>query len=484
MRLRHLFTASAAGLFGVALVTGVALVVLTSWMHRAAVDQVEALEGVRAAMELRTDLLVYQREYRLWALQRSAAQKRAVERAQESVERALSALRAQNPQGPERASVERLASGVETYLQAVRTEMVAPPRPPEPLPEQRELEAALDSARSLVDGNLREAQRTLERVRRWDRLANALGLTVAVLLLGGVVSVLLLIRAYVTRPLLRMQETITRYQPGHGGVVAPESGADELREIGRAFASLSERLENQRERQLEFIAAVGHELRNPLNAMRASAALVLRDAQGGAGTALGERVARIERQVLRLDRLAEELLDTARVEAGRLDLHPASNDLTQLVRDAVSLYQPVSALHQWEVELPAQPIWLTCDAHRVAQVLNNLLNNALKYSPDGGRLRVAVEGAGDEAWVLVEDEGVGIARDELPHIFEPFRRARATRSTIPGVGLGLSVSQRIANAHGGRIEVESTPGVGSRFRLILPKGSPPPGLQASPGTPA
>jgi signal transduction histidine kinase len=182
---------------------------------------------------------------------------------------------------------------------------------------------------------------------------------------------------------------------------------------------------------------------------------------------------RLERQSVRLDRLVEDLLDTARIEAGRMELKAAPVELGVLVREACELHRTVSPVHTLEVALPPGPLQVECDAHRISQVLHNLLSNALKYSPAGGTVRVRVRVQQAQAVVEVEDPGLGIAPEELPLLFQPFRRTSATRQSIPGVGLGLWVSRRIIEAHGGRLEVESTPGTGSLFRLQLPLQQPP-----------
>jgi signal transduction histidine kinase len=117
-------------------------------------------------------------------------------------------------------------------------------------------------------------------------------------------------------------------------------------------------------------------------------------------------------------------------------------------------------------------VLVRCDGTRISQVLNNLLNNAIKYSPRGGRVQVELSTAPDAARVSVTDSGVGIPATELESIFEPFRRSSTTRDTIPGIGLGLAVGRRIIEAHGGRIEVHSEEGIGTTFRLSLPRGLP------------
>jgi signal transduction histidine kinase len=142
-----------------------------------------------------------------------------------------------------------------------------------------------------------------------------------------------------------------------------------------------------------------------------------------------------------------------------------------VVRDAVELYRtstPAGAGRHIALREPESGLTVDVDAFRIGQVLNNLLSNALKYSPGAAEVLVSVERDGDDAVVSVIDHGIGIAPADLPHVFEPFRRTGASRELAPGVGLGLSVSRRIIEAHHGRIDVVSSVGSGSTFSVRLP----------------
>jgi len=176
----------------------------------------------------------------------------------------------------------------------------------------------------------------------------------------------------------------------------------------------------------------------------------------------------VKRQVHGLDRMIGDLLDTSRIEAGQLELRVKDCDLRAIAQASFDLFNSGSSEYQLKLSLPDDPVHVHCDPLRIEQVINNLLSNAIKYSPRGGRIEVALKRANDQALIWVSDEGVGIAREDLPYIFEPFRRTAASREEVPGVGLGLSVAQRIVRAHGGAIHVESQTGRGSTFRVHLP----------------
>jgi signal transduction histidine kinase len=180
----------------------------------------------------------------------------------------------------------------------------------------------------------------------------------------------------------------------------------------------------------------------------------------------------VRRQVDRLERMVGDFLDTARIEAGQLALKLEASDAGELARSVVELFQSTSADHALRLEVASAPLELRCDPARIEQVLNNLVSNAIKYSPAGGDVLVRVEREPAHVVFSVTDRGLGIPLDEQARLFEPFRRVGASNSAIPGVGLGLFVSRRIAEAHGGRIDVKSAPGEGSTFTLRLPIEAP------------
>jgi signal transduction histidine kinase len=169
-----------------------------------------------------------------------------------------------------------------------------------------------------------------------------------------------------------------------------------------------------------------------------------------------------------MKRLVDDLLDAARIEAGTLELQMERSDARDLVRAVVDLFEPVARAHHLVTDIPKQPVMLMCDPVRLEQVLTNLINNAIKYSPRGGTVRVMLARIGSTVTLAVTDEGIGMSQADAEHVFEPFRRTEATKTAIPGVGLGLFVAQRIVEAHGGTISVVSTPGKGSTFTVRLP----------------
>lgn len=329
--------------------------------------------------------------------------------------------------------------------------------------------SALSSLEELIHDERAVAQHAWSKAEIGDRAGNIIGLAVGCGALIGFLVVMLRMHRFVTRPFLDLAEAIRRIARGDAQARAPEHGAGELVDIAHALNAMADRLERQDADRLRFLGGVAHDLRNPLAALRATTHLL----QPNGGPALSddehrEAITVIDRQVTRLERMVGDVLDASRIEAGHLELRMDRQDLRALAKEVVYLHQTSSTKHEIDFDVPDEPVLIRCDSTRIDQVLSNLLSNAIKYSPRGGLVTVRVGLDGGRAVVSVTDRGIGIAPDELEQVFEPFRRTGASRETIPGVGLGLSVSRRIVEDHGGEIEVTSQPGYGSTFRVLLP----------------
>jgi len=192
----------------------------------------------------------------------------------------------------------------------------------------------------------------------------------------------------------------------------------------------------------------------------------------------------IERNARRLLRLVDDLLVVARSDVGRLGIAPERLDLAELARECVQGARPAAAEQGIEIsaEVDGPPVPVSADRARLGQVVDNLISNALKFTPAGGRVRVSVRAEEGRALLEVADTGVGIPRGEQERLFERFyRTSQAIASATPGTGLGLAISKMIVEAHHGRIEVQSEEGAGASFRVLLPLAAGPPGTQADRG---
>jgi PAS domain S-box-containing protein len=239
-------------------------------------------------------------------------------------------------------------------------------------------------------------------------------------------------------------------------------------------ASLEQlREQNEQLRQLdslkdEFVALVSHELRTPLTSIRGYLELMREDAN------LTDEQTRfletIDRNAVRLQRVVGDLLFCAQVEAGKLSLDREPLDLNALLEDAIANAAPAAQARAVELQSDLTAFAeLLGDRARLAQVVDNLVSNAIKFTPAGGRVRVASAGRDGEVEITIADTGMGIAAHELPRLFQRFfRTERATAQAIPGTGLGLAIANAIVEGHGGRIDVESVEGAGTAFRVRLP----------------
>jgi signal transduction histidine kinase len=220
------------------------------------------------------------------------------------------------------------------------------------------------------------------------------------------------------------------------------------------------------------LGIVAHDLRNPLNTINMSAALLLDPAFSEVQRTRQAQM--IQRSVKRMDRLIQDLLDIARIEADRLNLNREIQDPRDLVEEAVELHASLAAARalvlrcDWGQEVLA----ISVDRDRLLQVLSNLIGNAIKFTPEGGNIEVRAEQTDEGVRFSVRDTGPGIPAEDLPRLFQPFWQAK--RGSVDGAGLGLMIARGIVEAHGGTIGAESAPGQGSTFSFTIPAVSAPP----------
>jgi two-component system, sensor histidine kinase len=223
-------------------------------------------------------------------------------------------------------------------------------------------------------------------------------------------------------------------------------------------------------RKDEFLATLAHELRNPLAPM-VNAVAILRRA--GTDPQVTQRaLSMMERQLAQMVRLVDDLLDVARITTGKLTVRRQSTELAPIVRSAVETVRPMidARGHTLDVSLPDEPVLLHADATRLGQVFSNLLNNAAKYTENGGRISFTASVEHEELTVRVEDNGIGIAPETLPRIFEMFTQVdQSIERKQAGLGVGLTLARRLIELHNGSIEVRSAGlGHGSTFIVKLP----------------
>jgi PAS domain S-box-containing protein len=240
----------------------------------------------------------------------------------------------------------------------------------------------------------------------------------------------------------------------------------DVTELKRAEAALQE---NDHRKDV-FLATLAHELRNPLAPLRNSLEIVRHD--GTDSQRVHAALETMSRQISHMERLIDDLLDVSRITHDRLELRLQRVELASVLEHALEASRPLaeSRRHDLVVQLPDEPVQLNGDPVRLAQIFGNLLNNAFKYTHAGGRITVRAERSGDGIVVSVADNGVGIAPELLPHIFEMFARADGElERSAGGLGIGLTLVKQLVEMHGGSVEASSGgPGLGSVFRVRLP----------------
>jgi signal transduction histidine kinase len=232
---------------------------------------------------------------------------------------------------------------------------------------------------------------------------------------------------------------------------------------------LNEELAQANRRKTEFLATLAHELRNPLAPL--SNGLHLMRMASTKPDLLDKTRQMMERQIQHMVHLVDDLLDVARISTGKVELRRQKMDLKDVVATAVETSASLidSASHKLTVEVPSRPLPMDADPTRIAQVVSNLLNNAAKYTPQGGRIALKVRVEHGQAVLSVSDTGVGIAADALDKVFEMFAQIPSAGKPQGGLGIGLSLVQSLVALHGGRVSATSPgPGQGSTFTVRLP----------------
>ncbi|MHB8574288.1 MAG: sensor histidine kinase [Dehalococcoidia bacterium] len=297
-----------------------------------------------------------------------------------------------------------------------------------------------------------------------DIVGSVLAIMIAAALSPGVAAVALW-------PLRRMVRTAERL--GEGALdqrVRLQYGTDEVGQLADALNQMAARLEALFAAQRQFVSDASHELRTPLTIVRSSIELLLLHIEEDPER-VPELLRAAHRELARMSRLVTDLLELARIDAGlRLDLR--SLNLIDVAQTVLGDVRALDTGHTFIVEWTASPR-VQADGQRVAQILRNFLDNACKFTPSDGAITLRTGGTEADGWVEVADTGPGIAPEQLGLIFDRFYRVDAARSRDRGgAGLGLAIAKSLAEMQHGHLQVESLPGVGACFRLVLPRDAP------------
>ncbi len=300
----------------------------------------------------------------------------------------------------------------------------------------------------------------IERINNASLLAAAISGGIAILLA-------LVLAALILRPVRGLTQAADQLAAGDLSQRVDVRGSGELASLGRTFNQMAASLQEAEERRQSMTADIAHELRNPLAVQRAH----LEALQDGVYPLTQENLAQIGEQNQQLTRLVDDLRTLALADAGELSLNMRRVDLSAMCAELAQRFEPQAAAKDIRIgsSCGAGPLSTRGDKERLQQILDNLMHNALRYTPEGGEVRVSLQRQAQSAIFTVHNDGPAISDEALAHLFERFYRGdRARDRASGGTGLGLSIARKLAEAHGGTLIGENHPAGGVVFKLVLP----------------
>lgn len=298
-----------------------------------------------------------------------------------------------------------------------------------------------------------------------DAVRVAAGVSLAVLLLASALA--WVVAGRILAPLRALRDTARGIGDDDLTRRIDVQGSDEIAELGRAFNAMLDRLESAFAVQRELVSDAGHELRTPITIIRGHLELL-----GDDPRERRETIALVTDELDRMARFVDDLLTLARAERSDF-LHPGDVDLDALTEELLAKVQALDGGRAWRLDAAA-PGRLVADRQRLTQAVMNLGRNAVEHTAAGDEIALGSGLTDGEARIWVRDDGPGVAPEEQQRIFERFARAGRARRRSDGAGLGLAIVRAIAEAHGGRVTLESRPGAGARFTIVVPTRADPP----------
>jgi signal transduction histidine kinase len=298
---------------------------------------------------------------------------------------------------------------------------------------------------------------------RWVTLVERLAIAflVAILVVGALA---LYLSRRITQPVLELADAADEIAAGNYGVAVPKApGGGEIEDLAERFGQMAARLSEAEEQERNFLMSVSHELRTPLTAIRGHVE-ALREGLADDPEVRAQSLDVIASEAGRLERLVGDVLDLAKLDARRFTVLSEEVDMAQLLERAYTVFGDEARRRgiDYRAKVASRPV-IVSDGDRVLQIVSNLIDNAFRWTPDGGSIELSLRAEDGTVAVGVSDTGPGIGAEERERIFRPFWSRDGS-----GTGLGLSIARELALALGGRIDLDTAPGRGSRFELVLP----------------
>jgi len=279
-----------------------------------------------------------------------------------------------------------------------------------------------------------------------------------------------------SRPIKKLTEGAKSIGQGNLEQKISVKSRDELGDLAGEFNRMAKKLKELDQMKDDFVSSVSHELRSPLTSIKGYVDFILRGKAGPLNKKLIEYLTIVKNNTSRLGMFINDILDLAKIEARRFDLGKEALELPPLIEEMVTFFQPQAeeGKIQLEAVVPTSVSLVSADPDKLRQVFTNLLSNAFKFTPEGGKITIEAKNSASENFVeiAVKDTGAGIAQEELKKVFDKFQQIKPSEGKVKkvkGTGLGLAIVRGIVEAHGGRIWIESQLNKGSNFIFTLPK---------------